>query len=62
MANVHNGEPKAVERTAEWLEERIDMLKSKKKTLKFDYETRSENVEQEIKDRTVELKSLKSGK
>ena len=60
MARVHNGEPKAVERSEEWLDARLVYLKEKKKRLKFDFETRSKNVDEEIKDRMNELKALKA--
>lgn len=62
MAKAHNGEPTVRARSAEWLETRLEMLKAKKKTLKYDYDTRTANVEQEIKDRTSELKALSKGK
>lgn len=62
MAKAHNGEPTKRERSSEWLEARLDMLKAKKKTLKNDYEIRSANVEQEIKERTAELKAFSAKK
>lgn len=56
MAHVHNGEPTVRERSPKWREDRIEMLTQKKKNMKFDFETRSKNIEAELKEHKAVLK------
>jgi len=48
---IHNGEPEVRERSPEWLKERIAHLKAKK----ADLVVRSQNIDEEIAERTKEL-------
>lgn len=50
---IHNGEPEVRERSPEWLKERIAYLKAKK----ADLVVRSQNIDEEIAERTKELGS-----
>lgn len=58
MPKVTNAEPTKRERSPKWIEERIAFLKDRKKMMKVDFEIRSKNIEQELKERTAELKKL----